>query len=97
MEQGIVCMGMATRGGCGAQCLKVDMPCTGCGGPAPNRPDMGTGMLTALASILHLDKEPGTYTEEEVMELMAQIKDPVGLFYMYSLPASILKRKVMKR
>ena len=96
MEQGIICMGMATRSGCGAQCLKVDMPCTGCGGATPNQSDIGTGMMTALASILNLDKEPGTYTEEEVMELIAQIKDPAGIFYMYSLPASILRRKVMK-
>jgi len=28
---------------------------------------------------------------------MSQIKDPVGTFYMYSLPASILRRKVMKK
>ena len=96
MEQGIICMGMATRGGCGAQCLKVDMPCTGCGGATPNQSDIGTGMMTALASILNLNKEPGTYTEEEVMELISQIKDPAGIFYMYSLPASILRRKVMK-
>jgi len=96
MEQGIICMGMATRGGCGAQCLKVDMPCTGCGGATPNQSDIGTGMMTALASILNLDKEPGTYTEEEVMELISQIKDPAGIFYMYSLPASILRRKVMR-
>lgn len=96
MEQGIICMGMATRSGCGAQCLKVDMPCTGCGGATPNQSDIGTGMMTALASILNLDKEPGTYTEEEVMELISQIKDPTGIFYMYSLPASILRRKVKR-
>jgi F420-non-reducing hydrogenase small subunit len=97
MEQGIICMGMATRSGCGAQCLKVDMPCTGCGGAAPNQPEVGAGMVTALASILGLDKEPGQYTEEDVAKLMSQIQDPVGTFYMYSLPASILKRKVMKK
>jgi hypothetical protein len=28
---------------------------------------------------------------------MSQIIDPVGTFYMYSLPASILRRKVMKK
>jgi len=98
LEQGILCMGPATRSGCGAQCLKVDMPCTGCGGATPNMPDLGAGMITALASILGYDNEPGKdqYTEEDVEKLMNQIKDPVGTFYMYSLPGSILKRKVMK-
>jgi len=28
---------------------------------------------------------------------MGQIIDPVGTFYMYSLPSSILRRKVMKK
>ena len=97
MEQGIICMGMATRSGCDAQCLKVDMPCTGCGGAAPNQPEVGAGMITALAAVLGLDKETGQYTDEDVAELMAQIKDPVGTFYMYSLPGSILKRKVIKK
>ena len=78
MEQGIICMGMATRSGCGAQCLKVDMPCTGCGGATPNQSDTGTGMITALASILDMDKAPGTYTDEEVAALISQIKDPRG-------------------
>jgi F420-non-reducing hydrogenase small subunit len=96
MEQGVICMGMATRSGCGAQCLKVDMPCTGCGGAAPNQSDVGAGMITALAAILNLDGQPDAYTEEEMVELIGQIKDPVGIFYMYSLPASILQRKVMK-
>ncbi len=96
MEQGIICMGMATRSGCGAQCLKVDMPCTGCGGATPNQPDMGTGMITALASILNPGKEPGTYEEEDVNKLISQIKDPAGIFYMYSLPAAILRRKEMR-
>ena len=54
-------------------------------------------MITALAAVLGLDKETGQYTDEDVAELMAQIKDPVGTFYMYSLPGSILKRKVMKK
>ncbi|MFA5312733.1 MAG: oxidoreductase [Methanomassiliicoccales archaeon] len=97
MEQGIICMGMATRSGCGAQCLKVDMPCTGCGGSAPNQPEVGAGMITALASILSLDMAPGTYTDAEVAELISQIKDPAGIFYLYSLPSSILQRKVMKQ
>jgi F420-non-reducing hydrogenase small subunit len=97
LEQGIICMGPATRSGCGAQCLTVDMPCTGCGGPCPNSPEQGAAMMSALASILGLETEQEHYTEEDVEKLMSQIKDPVGTFYMYSLPSSLLRRKVMKQ
>jgi len=95
LEQGIICMGPATRSGCGAQCLTVDMPCTGCGGPCPNSPEQGAAMISALASILGLENEQ-EHDEEDVDKLMSQIKDPVGTFYMYSLPSSLLRRKVMK-
>ena len=54
-------------------------------------------MMSALASILGLEGEQEHYTEEDVEALMSQIKDPVGTFYMYSLPSSILRRKVMKQ
>jgi F420-non-reducing hydrogenase small subunit len=54
-------------------------------------------MITALAAVLNLEGDPGTYTEEEIADLISQIKDPVGIFYMYSLPSSILQRKVMKK
>ena len=97
LEQGILCMGPATRGGCGARCLKVNMPCTGCGGPCPNVPEQGAAMISALASILGLEEEKEKYSEEEVEKLISQIKDPLGTFYMYALPASILRRKVMKK
>jgi F420-non-reducing hydrogenase small subunit len=75
------------------------MPCTGCGGAAPKMPEQGAGMITALASILGYDDEEGKkqYSEKDIENLMSQIKDPVGTFYMYSLPASILRRKVMKK
>jgi len=97
LEQGIICIGPATRSGCGAQCLTVDMPCTGCGGPCPNSPEQGAAMMSALASILGLESEQEHYTEEDVEKLMSQIIDPVGTFYMYSLPSSLLRRKVMKQ
>ncbi len=73
------------------------MPCTGCGGPCPNVPEQGAAMISALASIMGVEEEKEAYTEEEVETLMSQIKDPIGTFYMYSLPASILKRKVIKQ
>jgi F420-non-reducing hydrogenase small subunit len=97
LEQGIICMGVATRSGCGAQCLTVDMPCTGCGGPCPNSPEQGAAMISAVASILGLEGETEHYSQEDVDNLMDQIKDPLGTFYMYSLPSSILRRKVMEK
>ncbi len=94
LEQGIICMGPATRGGCGARCIKANMPCTGCGGPCPGSLEQGAAMISALASILGVEEEKEKYVEAE--KLIEQIKDPVGTFYMYSLPASIIKRRVMK-
>ena len=95
LEQGIICMGPATRGGCGARCLKANMPCTGCGGPCPNASEQGAAMISALASILGLENEKEAYMEAE--KLIKQIKDPIGTFYMYSLPSSIINRRVMRK
>ena len=95
LEQGIICMGPATRAGCGAQCLNVGYPCTGCGGPCPNVSEQGAAMMSALASILGIDEEKEVGFDAE--KLINQIKDPVGTFYKYSLPHSIIRRKVMKK
>jgi hypothetical protein len=56
-------------------------------------------MISALASILGYDGVEGKtkYTEKEIEDLLSQVKDPVGTMFMYSLPASILKRKVIKK
>jgi len=95
LEQGIICLGPVTRGGCDARCIKANMPCTGCGGPCPNEVEQGAAMISALASILGLGEEgKPTYNAEG---LVAQVKDPVGTFYRYSLPASILRRRVMAK
>ncbi len=92
LDQGILCMGPATRAGCGAKCIKANMPCRGCMGPTANVRDQGAKFLSAIASILGED----TATEEELMKLVNQIVDPVGSFYRFTLPSSILKRKVVK-
>ena len=96
LEQGIVCMGIATRDGCGALCPKVNMPCTGCYGAPEGAPDQGAQMLAALGSVL----DPGEYkgmTEQEVAagtdRAAAALADPAGTFYKYSLADSILWRK----
>ncbi len=96
LEQGVICMGPATRGGCDARCIDANMPCTGCGGPTPNALDQGAKMISALASILGIEGEEGM-SEEEVDKLVDEIKDVLGTFYKYTLPTSLIKRKVMKK
>jgi len=95
LEQGLICLGPATRGGCGARCLDANMPCTGCEGPTPNSMDQGAKMISALASILGLEGEE-KMSDEEVQKLIDQVVDPVGTFYKYGLPSALINRKVMK-
>jgi len=94
LEQGIICLGPATRGGCEAQCIGANMPCTGCGGPCPKVTEQGAAMISALASIMGLEEEKEK--EFNPHKLIDQVKDPLGTFYRYSLPSSILHRKVKK-
>jgi len=95
LEQGIICMGPATRGGCKAQCLDANMPCTGCHGPTPNSLDQGAKMMSAIASILGIEGEE-KMSDEEVQKLIDQIVDPVGTFYKYGLPAALINRRMDK-
>jgi F420-non-reducing hydrogenase small subunit len=85
-DQGIICAGPATRAGCGALCTSVDMPCRGCYGPAPNVLDQGAALLSAVASVVDAD------SEEEAARIVADVVDPVGTFYRFGLPASLLHR-----
>jgi F420-non-reducing hydrogenase small subunit len=85
LEQGILCMGPATRSGCGALCLKADMPCEGCYGPPANAEDQGTSMIGALGALLDAQQE------ERAQEMVAEIADPTGTFYRFSLSSSFMK------
>ncbi len=87
LEQGIICCGPATRGGCGQRCLKANMPCRGCFGPPPGVIDQGAKMLSAIASIYQGNDEEG------VNHLIDEVLDPVGTFYRFGLPDSMLKRR----
>jgi F420-non-reducing hydrogenase small subunit len=93
LEQGILCMGPATRGGCGARCIKALMPCRGCMGPTAEVADQGAKMISAIASILGVENER-ELSEEDVEELMNQIKDPVGTFYRFTLPVALISNRV---
>ena len=97
LEQGIICMGIATRDGCGALCPKVNMPCTGCYGPPEGVLDQGAKMVSALGSIIDVNNIKGLNDDAitaRINETMESMPDPVGLFYKYTLPGSILKRRI---
>jgi len=86
LEQGIICAGPATRGGCGGPCLSVNMPCRGCYGPPPNVVDQGGKLLSALSSIID-SQDPA-----EIERIAATIPDVLGTCYLFGLPASLLNR-----
>jgi F420-non-reducing hydrogenase small subunit len=91
LAQGIVCMGPATRGGCGGLCISGNMACTGCFGPTSHVKDQGAKILSAIAS------QVVAKDESEIDKTLATIPDPVGTFYRYALPKSFLRHKVFKQ
>ena len=88
LEQGLICNGPATRAGCGALCPSVNLGCRGCYGPTEGIEDMGGKLAGAIASIIDSD-DP-----EEIEKIVDQIVDPVGTFYRFNLPSSLLGRRI---
>ncbi len=77
LEQGILCMGMATREGCNSRCLTSNYPCQGCMGPAPKIRENGAKWINTLGSLLPSGA-------------MRFRDDIVGLGYRYTLPISMM-------
>ena len=89
LAQGILCLGPVTRGGCESLCVKAHMPCTGCFGPLDGIQDYGAKGISAIASLLDFNEE------RDLEAAVDRMPDVVGTFYRYSLPASLLRRKVL--
>lgn len=87
LEQGIICCGPATRGGCGARCIEANMPCRGCFGPLPEVADQGAKLVSAIASIYEGSDAAG------IARMVNEIVDPAGTFYRFGMAGSMLKRK----
>ena len=87
LEQGIICCGPATRGGCGVRCIAANMPCRGCFGPPPGVADQGAKLVSAIASIYQGD------SVNDIMKMVDEVVDPAGTFYRFGLADSMLKRK----
>ncbi|MBI2907975.1 MAG: oxidoreductase [Chloroflexi bacterium] len=87
LEQGLICLGPATRGGCGLRCLKANMPCRGCFGPLPGVIDQGAKMLSALTSIYEAKED------DDLARLLTEVADPAGSFYRFGMSRSLLQRR----
>ncbi len=87
LEQGLICLGPATRGGCGARCILANMPCRGCFGPTPEVTDQGANILSAVASIYEVRDE------EEITRMTDEVVDPAGTFYRFGMSTSLLQSR----
>ena len=97
LEQGLLCMGIATRNGCGAPCTKANMPCSGCYGAPEGIADQGAKMVAALGSVMDIGDTAGLSEGElagRVDAFLAAIPDYAGLFYKYTLASSTLGGRV---
>jgi F420-non-reducing hydrogenase small subunit len=85
LEQGFLCMGMATRAGCGHRCHKSGMGCRGCYGPPPGVVDQGAKAIAALASVIE------ARTEDEAERVFAGLPDALRSLNRFGIPASLLR------
>jgi F420-non-reducing hydrogenase small subunit len=94
LEQGLICLGPATRSGCGALCPQVGMGCRGCYGPLAGVEDQGARMLAAVASVLGAGSLDDTeeQMEQKISAAMETLADPAGTFYRFSMAHSLLQR-----
>lgn len=93
LDQGLVCLGIATRGGCDGTCMAAGMPCRGCFGPAPGALDPAADAISVLGSIAGAATE-NDVPEHEWKKAVRSVRDPAGTFYRYTLPASLLGGRV---
>ena len=85
LEQGFVCFGSVTQGDCGASCLKVNIPCRGCGGPIPGIKDYGARAVSVLTSDM---------TDEASQQFIDKFNNMAKLLYRYAHTASKLNHKI---
>lgn len=85
LEQGFLCMGPATRGGCGAPCPAAGHTCDGCRGPTEKNDDQGLTMLDALVSL------------ENELGVSLSLPRHSGSIYRYTFASSRIEKLLKER
>lgn len=84
LSHGVICMGPATRDGCGGSCLATNTPCRGCFGPVEGVRDAGARFLSSLATLL------SPADERELRAVAESMLDPAGYACRFTQAVSIL-------
>lgn len=80
LEQGLICLGIATQEGCGGLCTGAGVPCRGCFGKPPAVYDAGAKTVSAISSTFAAD------TADAAAEIADGVIDLAGTCYRYTLP-----------
>lgn len=91
LEQGFLCLGLVTRGGCGTRCQNSGVACRGCFGPPPGVIDQGAKALSAIASVIDAKEE------DEIRNIIAGIPDVLRSLNRFGIPAAMLGRRIQDR
>lgn len=89
LEQGFLCLGPVTRGGCDTRCQLSGVPCRGCYGPPPGVLDQGAKAVSAIASVIE------SKDEAEIERILAEIPDSLRSLNRFGIAASLLRRKTL--
>jgi len=92
LDQGVLCLGPATRAGCGALCPAMGIGCRGCYGPLDGILDQGGRMLGALVALGSPQSFDEREASDQALKLANSVQDPVGSLYRFSFAASLLGR-----
>jgi len=87
LAHGVLCLGPATRDGCGGSCLETNSPCRGCFGGPEGVADPGARFISGLAAMLDMADE------QELQKLTAAIGDIAGYSWRFTQAVSILGKR----
>ncbi|HEY3320100.1 MAG TPA: hypothetical protein VGP72_06530 [Planctomycetota bacterium] len=96
LEQGLPCMGIATRNGCGGLCPEANAPCTGCYGPSEGVQDQAARMASAIGGLLDIEALKGVPEDQIPARVDAATRglpDCAGTFLKFAVASSTLGGK----